>query len=131
VLRDVPDISDVKVVRSLLEVHGVTSPTTGEGVLRLDPSDAVSAHFEEIDAARPASRSCSAARCCTCSARPSSPTSADAASATVPSTSTSTRCAFGAVDKLPSGIRLSAPNGLQGANITCRTRAWARRSRCC
>ncbi len=56
VLRDVPDISDVKVVRSLLEVHGVTIEDDGEGVLRLDPSGAVSAHMEEIDAHAGASR---------------------------------------------------------------------------
>src|SRR5690606_39367363 len=49
VLRDVPVISDVQVVRSLLEVHGVTVVEDGEGVLRLDPSGAESAHMEEID----------------------------------------------------------------------------------
>ena len=56
VLRDVPDISDVQVVRSLLEVHGVTVEDDGEGVLRLDPRGAVSAHMEEIDAHAGASR---------------------------------------------------------------------------
>ena len=56
-LRDVPDISDVQVVRSLLEVHGVTVVEGEEdGVLHLDPSGAVSAHFEEIDAHAGASR---------------------------------------------------------------------------
>jgi UDP-N-acetylglucosamine 1-carboxyvinyltransferase len=56
-LRDVPDISDVQVVRSLLEVHGVTVVDGEEdGVLHLDPSGAVSAHFEEIDAHAGASR---------------------------------------------------------------------------
>lgn len=57
VLRDVPDISDVQVVRSLLDVHGV-QVTDGdeEGTLVLDPAGAVSAHFEEIDAHAGASR---------------------------------------------------------------------------
>ena len=46
VLRDVPDISDVQVVRSLLEVHGVTVVEGDEeGSLVFDPSGAVSAHF--------------------------------------------------------------------------------------
>lgn len=72
VLRDVPDISDVEVVRSLLEVHGVTvRDGDEEGTLHLDPSGAVSAHFEEIDAHAGASRSrsCSAGRCCICSGK--------------------------------------------------------------
>ena len=58
VLRDVPDISDVAVVRSLLEVHGVrVEEIEGEdGALRLDPSGVESAHMEEIDAHAGASR---------------------------------------------------------------------------
>jgi UDP-N-acetylglucosamine 1-carboxyvinyltransferase len=57
VLRDVPDISDVQVVRSLLEVHGVrVEDGDEEGTLHLDPAGAVSAHFEEIDAHAGASR---------------------------------------------------------------------------
>ncbi len=55
-LRDVPDISDVEVVRNLLEVHGVsvTSPEPGE--LLLDPRNVKSAHFAEIDAFAGSSR---------------------------------------------------------------------------
>ena len=51
VLRDVPDISDVAVVRSLLEVHGVRVDELDgeEGTLRLDPTGVESAHMEEID----------------------------------------------------------------------------------
>ncbi len=57
VLRDVPDISDVQVVRSLLEVHGVRVWEGEEaGTLHFDPSGAVAAHFEEIDAYAGASR---------------------------------------------------------------------------
>ena len=56
-LRDVPAISDVAVVRSLLEVHGVRVEEGSEpGSLRFDPSDVESAHFEEIDAHAGASR---------------------------------------------------------------------------
>ncbi|WEK59656.1 MAG: UDP-N-acetylglucosamine 1-carboxyvinyltransferase [Candidatus Microbacterium colombiense] len=57
VLRDVPAISDVAVVRSLLEVHGVRVSEGDEpGALVFDPSDVESAHFEEIDAHAGASR---------------------------------------------------------------------------
>ncbi len=56
-LRDVPAISDVEVVRSLLEVHGVHVTSGDEpGSLVFDPSDVESAHFEEIDAHAGASR---------------------------------------------------------------------------
>ncbi|MFC0678680.1 UDP-N-acetylglucosamine 1-carboxyvinyltransferase [Lysobacter korlensis] len=55
-LRDVPEISDVNIVRGLLEAHGVlvTSPETGE--LLLDPRNVESAHFAEIDAHAGSSR---------------------------------------------------------------------------
>ena len=48
-LRDVPDISDVQVVRSLLEVHGVRVwDGEEEGTIHLDPSGAVAAHFDQL-----------------------------------------------------------------------------------
>ncbi|GAA1651974.1 UDP-N-acetylglucosamine 1-carboxyvinyltransferase [Microbacterium flavum] len=122
VLRDVPDISDVQVVRSLLEVHGVTVDDDGEGVLRLDPSGAVSAHMEEIDAHAGASR----IPILFCG-----PLLHLLGQAFIPDLGgcrigdrpidfhLDALRAFGAtVDKLPSGIRLSAPNGLHGADIT-------------
>lgn len=121
-LRDVPDISDVQVVRSLLEVHGVrVDDGDEEGVLHLDPSGAVSAHFEEIDAHAGASR-IPILFCgpllhllgqafipdlggCRIGDRPIN-FHLDALRN------------FGAiVEKLPSGIRLSAPEGLHGADI--------------
>lgn len=121
VLRDVPDISDVKVVRSLLEVHGVTVTDEAEGVLRLDPCGAVSAHMEEIDAHAGASR----IPILFCG-----PLLHLLGQAFIPDLGgcrigdrpidfhLDALRAFGAtVDKLPSGIRLSAPNGLKGANI--------------
>ncbi|ALJ20109.1 UDP-N-acetylglucosamine 1-carboxyvinyltransferase [Microbacterium sp. No. 7] len=122
VLRDVPDISDVRVVRSLLEAHGVHVDDVEEGVLRLDPSDAVSAEMDEIDAHAGSSR-IPILFCgpllhllghafipdlggCRIGDRPID-FHLDALRA------------FGAVvEKLPSGIRLSAPQGLHGANIS-------------
>ena len=57
VLRGVPDISDVSVVRGLLEVHGVIVAAGDEpGELLLDPSNVESAHFAEIDAHAGSSR---------------------------------------------------------------------------
>ena len=81
-LKDVPDISDVQVVRGLLEVYGVkvTSPAGG------------SMHTLALAA----SRSSSAVRFCIGSATPASPTSAAAGSVTARSTSTSTHCASSA-----------------------------------
>ncbi|MDP3208245.1 MAG: UDP-N-acetylglucosamine 1-carboxyvinyltransferase, partial [Rhodoglobus sp.] len=56
VLKGVPEISDVHVVTGLLRAHGVEITSEGEGVLRLDPSNVVSAHFAEIDAHAGSSR---------------------------------------------------------------------------
>jgi UDP-N-acetylglucosamine 1-carboxyvinyltransferase len=56
ILKDVPDISDVKVVRALLEVHGVRITDPARGELILDPSNVESAHFAEIDAHAGSSR---------------------------------------------------------------------------
>ncbi|QIG40443.1 UDP-N-acetylglucosamine 1-carboxyvinyltransferase [Microbacterium sp. 4R-513] len=121
-LRDVPDISDVKVVRSLLEVHGVRVDDGEEdGVLHLDPSGAVSAHFEEIDAHAGASR----IPILFCG-----PLLHLLGQAFIPDLGgcrigdrpidfhLNALRRFGAiVEKLPSGIRLSAPDGLHGADI--------------
>ncbi|WP_243075068.1 UDP-N-acetylglucosamine 1-carboxyvinyltransferase [Microbacterium sp. SS28] len=121
-LRDVPDISDVQVVRSLLEVHGVAVVDGEEdGVLHLDPSGAVSAHMEEIDAHAGASR----IPILFCG-----PLLHLLGQAFIPDLGgcrigdrpidfhLDALRAFGAVvDKLPSGIRLSAPEGLHGADI--------------
>jgi UDP-N-acetylglucosamine 1-carboxyvinyltransferase len=121
VLRDVPDISDVAVVRSLLEVHGVTVADDGEGTYRLDPSGAESAGFEEIDAHAGASR----IPILFCG-----PLLHLLGQAFIPDLGgcrigdrpidfhLDALRKFGAiVDKQPSGIRLSAPEGLHGADI--------------
>jgi len=123
ILRDVPKLSDVAVVRSLLEVHGVQVTEGDEpGSLRLDPSDVESAHMEEIDAHAGASR----IPILFCG-----PLLHRLGQAFIPDLG---GCRIGdrpidfhldalrkfgaAVEKLPSGIRLSTPNGrLHGASI--------------
>ena len=122
VLRDVPDISDVQVVRSLLEVHGVrVVDGEEEGTIHLDPSGAVSAHFEEIDAHAGASR----IPILFCG-----PLLHLLGEALIPDLGgcrigdrpinfhMDALRAFGAVvDKSYEGIRITAPNGLHGASI--------------
>lgn len=122
VLRDVPDISDVQVVRSLLEVHGVTvHGGDEEGSLVFDPSGAVSAHFEEIDAHAGASR----IPILFCG-----PLLHLLGEALIPDLGgcrigdrpinfhMDALRAFGAVvEKTHEGIRITAPNGLTGAKI--------------
>jgi UDP-N-acetylglucosamine 1-carboxyvinyltransferase len=56
VLRNVPVISDVAVVRGLLEAHAVSVTDTADGELTLDPRNVKSAHFAEIDAHAGSSR---------------------------------------------------------------------------
>ncbi|MEQ6898649.1 UDP-N-acetylglucosamine 1-carboxyvinyltransferase [Microbacterium sp. KR10-403] len=121
-LRDVPDISDVSVVRSLLEVHGVRVTAGDEpGSFTFDPADVASAHMEEIDAHAGASR----IPILFCG-----PLLHQLGQAFIPDLGgcrigdrpidfhLDALRKFGAVvEKLPSGIRLSAPNGLHGANI--------------
>ncbi|WP_137844879.1 UDP-N-acetylglucosamine 1-carboxyvinyltransferase [Microbacterium sp. 2FI] len=121
-LRDVPDISDVQVVRSLLEVHGVrVDEGDEEGTLIFDPSGAVAAHFEEIDAHAGASR----IPILFCG-----PLLHLLGEALIPDLGgcrigdrpinfhMDALRAFGAVvDKSYEGIRITAPNGLHGANI--------------
>lgn len=123
VLRDVPDISDVQVVRSLLEVHGVrVEDGDEEGTLHLDPAEAVSAHFEEIDAHAGASR----IPILFCG-----PLLHLLGEALIPDLGgcrigdrpinfhMDALRAFGAiVDKSYEGIRITAPDGLHGAQIS-------------
>ncbi|WP_417374464.1 UDP-N-acetylglucosamine 1-carboxyvinyltransferase [Glutamicibacter protophormiae] len=122
VLHDVPDISDVAVVRSLLEVHGVrVTDGDEEGTILLDPSDVETAHMAEIDAHAGASR----IPILFCG-----PLLHALGQAFIPDLGgcrigdrpidfhLDALRKFGAVvEKQPSGIRLSAPHGLHGANI--------------
>ena len=123
VLRDVPDISDVAVVRSLLEVHGVrVEEIEGEeGALRLDPSGVESAHMEEIDAHAGASR-IPILFCGPLLHRLGQAFIPDLGGCRIGDRPIDFHLdalrKFGAVvEKLPSGIRLSAPQGLHAANI--------------
>ena len=56
VLRSVPNISDVAVVRGLLEAHAVVVSEIADGDIQLDPRNVKSAHFAEIDAHAGSSR---------------------------------------------------------------------------
>ena len=122
-LRDVPAISDVAVVRSLLEVHGVRVSEGDEpGSLVFDPSDVESAHFEEIDAHAGASR-IPILFCGPLLHRLGQAFIPDLGGCRIGDRPIDFHLdalrKFGAVvEKQPSGIRLSAPNGrLHGANI--------------
>jgi UDP-N-acetylglucosamine 1-carboxyvinyltransferase len=122
VLRDVPDISDVRVVRGLLEIHGVTVTDGAEpGELLLDASNVRQAHMREIDAHAGSSR----IPILFCG-----PLLHQLGEAFIPALGgcrigdrpinfhLDALRRFGAVvEKLPSGIRLSAPGGLHGAHI--------------
>ncbi|MEV4774615.1 UDP-N-acetylglucosamine 1-carboxyvinyltransferase [Microbacterium sp. LTA6] len=123
VLRDVPAISDVAVVRSLLEVHGVRVSEGDEpGALVFDPSDVESAHFEEIDAHAGASR-IPILFCGPLLHRLGQAFIPDLGGCRIGDRPIDFHLdalrKFGAiVEKLPSGIRLSRPNErLHGANI--------------
>jgi len=123
VLRDVPDISDVAVVRSLLEVHGVRVDELDgeEGTLRLDPSGVESAHMEEIDAHAGASR-IPILFCGPLLHRLGQAFIPDLGGCRIGDRPIDFHLdalrKFGAVvEKQPNGIRLSAPQGLRGANI--------------
>ena len=123
VLRDVPELSDVAVVRSLLEVHGVhVSEGDEPGSLRLDPRDVESAHMEEIDAHAGFSR-IPILFCGPLLHRLGEAFIPDLGGCRIGDRPIDFHLdalrSFGAVvEKLPSGIRLSAPNGLHGAEIT-------------
>ncbi|MDL9980023.1 UDP-N-acetylglucosamine 1-carboxyvinyltransferase [Microbacterium sp. ASV49] len=122
ILRDVPDISDVAVVRSLLEVHGVRVQEADEpGSLMLDPRDVESAHMEEIDAHAGASR-IPILFCGPLLHRLGQAFIPDLGGCRIGDRPIDFHLdalrKFGAiVEKLPAGIRLSAPTGLRGANI--------------
>ncbi len=121
ILKDVPDISDVKVVRGLLEVHGVRITDPARGELILDPSNVESAHFAEIDAHAGSSR----IPILFCG-----PLLHKLGEAFIPDLGgcrigdrpidfhlDALRAMGAVVDKQLNGIHLTAPNGLKGAEI--------------
>lgn len=122
-LRDVPDISDVRVVKELLEVHGVTVVAGEEdGDLVLDPVDVETAHFAAIDAHAGSSR-IPILFCGPLLHRLGQAFIPDLGGCRIGDRPIDFHLDvlrnFGAVvEKLPSGIRMSAPNGLVGAKVS-------------
>ncbi|MGO3886081.1 MAG: UDP-N-acetylglucosamine 1-carboxyvinyltransferase [Mycetocola sp.] len=122
VLRDVPAISDVGVVRGLLEVHGVkVTDGDAEGVLHLDPSNVESANFVDIDAHAGSSR-IPILFCGPLLHRLGEAFIPDLGGCRIGDRPIDYHLEvlrnFGAVvEKLPSGIRMSAPHGLHGAKV--------------
>src|SRR5919202_5765829 len=122
-LLNVPQIRDVTVVTGLLELPGVQVAESGpaEGVLELDPSNVERAHVADIDAHAGSSR----IPILFCG-----PLLHQLGEAFIPDLGgcrigdrpinfhLDALRRFGAVvEKLPSGIKLSAPQGLHGAHI--------------
>ena len=122
VLKDVPNISDVQVVRGLLEVHGVKVSEGDEpNSLLLDPSAVESAHMVDIDAHAGSSR-IPILFCGPLLHRLGEAFIPDLGGCRIGDRPIDYHlevlAKFGAVvEKLPSGIRLSAPEGLTGAKI--------------
>ena len=121
-LRNVPAISDVRVVSELLRLHGVQI-TEGEqpGDLVLDPSNVERAHMADIDAHAGSSR-IPILFCGPLLHRLGQAFIPDLGGCRIGDRPIDFHLAalrsFGAVvDKLPSGIRIEAPHGLHGANI--------------
>jgi UDP-N-acetylglucosamine 1-carboxyvinyltransferase len=122
VLKDVPNISDVRIVRGLLEVHGVNVVEgLEEGELIFDPSNVESAHFADIDAHAGSSR-IPILFCGPLLHRLGEAFIPDLGGCRIGDRPIDFHLEvlrkFGAVvEKLPSGIRMSAPNGLHGAKL--------------
>ncbi|MCU1546756.1 MAG: murA [Homoserinimonas sp.] len=120
-LKDVPEISDVQVVRGLLEVYGVRVMSPSVGELRFDTTNVETAHFAEIDAHAGASR-IPILFCGPLLHRTGEALIPDLGGCRIGDRPINFHLdalrAFGAVvDKGHEGIRLTAPNGLTGANI--------------
>lgn len=121
-LHDVPDISDVQVVAGLLELHGVNIGSGPEaGDLVLDPSAVESAHMADIDAHAGSSR-IPILFCGPLLHRLGEAFIPDLGGCRIGDRPIDFHLdalrKFGAVvEKLPNGIRLSAPNGLKGTTV--------------
>ncbi|BDZ43087.1 hypothetical protein GCM10025865_23860 [Paraoerskovia sediminicola] len=121
-LRNVPQIRDVKVVSGLLRLHGVeVEHDEVTGVLRMDPTAVESAHVADIDAHAGASR-IPILFCGPLLHRLGEAFIPDLGGCRIGDRPINYHLdilrQFGAtVDKLDSGIRLTAPNGLRGTKI--------------
>jgi UDP-N-acetylglucosamine 1-carboxyvinyltransferase len=121
-LRDVPAISDVQVVRGLLEVHGVTVTDGDPGEIILDPSRVLSARMTDIDAHAGSSR-IPILFCGPLLHRLGEAFIPDLGGCRIGDRPIDFHlevlAQFGAVvEKLPAGIRLSAPERLRGTKIS-------------
>ena len=120
-LRSVPEISDVKVVRGLLEVYGVVVEVDGD-TLRLDPSNVERAHETSINAHAGSSR-IPILFCGPLLHRLGEAFIPDLGGCRIGDRPIDFHLEvlrnFGAqVEKLPSGIWMTAPNGLRGTKIS-------------
>ena len=123
VLRNVPEIRDVQVVSSLLELHGVRVERDAEaGTVRIDPSQVESAVVADIDTLAGSSR-IPILFCGPLLHRLGEAFIPDLGGCRIGDRPIDYHLEvlrnFGAiVEKLPSGIRMSAPNGLHGAKVS-------------
>ena len=120
-LQDVPNISDVGVVTGMLGAYGVTVTAPEEGQLLLDPTNVERAQFHEIDALAGSSR-IPILFCGPLLHRLGEALIPDLGGCRIGDRPIDFHMdalrAFGAiVDKSYEGIRITAPDGLHGANI--------------
>lgn len=122
-LRNVPNISDVRVVRELLQAHGVKISDLSEaGTFFLDPSRVESAHSTDIDAHAGSSR-IPILFCGPLLHRLGEAFIPDLGGCRIGDRPIDYHLdvlrTFGAiVEKIPKGIHLSAPEGLQGVKLS-------------
>src|SRR6187549_3803875 len=120
-LKDVPNISDVGVVTGMLEAYGVSVTEGAPGELVLDPTNVEKAHFAQIDALAGSSR-IPILFCGPLLHRLGEALIPDLGGCRIGDRPINFHMdalrAFGAiVDKSYEGIRITAPDGLHGANI--------------
>jgi UDP-N-acetylglucosamine 1-carboxyvinyltransferase len=122
-LRGVPEISDVKIVSGLLELHGVKIDSTDrDGELLLDPTNVEQAHVADIDAHAGSSR-VPVLLCGPLLHRLGEAFIPDLGGCRIGERPINYHLDvlrhFGAdVQKRPEGLRLTAPDGLSGARIS-------------
>jgi UDP-N-acetylglucosamine 1-carboxyvinyltransferase len=121
ILQDVPEISDVSIVTRMLDAYGVAVTSPEEGVLVLDPTNVERAHFAQIDALAGSSR-IPILFCGPLLHRLGEALIPDLGGCRIGDRPIDFHMdalrAFGAiVDKSYEGIRITAPNGLHGAEI--------------
>ena len=121
ILQDVPAISDVQIVSRMLEAYGVAVTSPEDGVLVLDPANVVRAHFAQIDALAGSSR-IPILFCGPLLHRLGEALIPDLGGCRIGDRPIDFHLdalrAMGAiVDKSYEGIRITAPDGLTGANI--------------